>query len=77
MKYTIPIAVAFMALSLGAFMARPSWEASLSFVTASALFGFLCWLERNRTDEFRALREEFAQVKNEVSNVAIRLGWGG
>ena len=77
MKHAIPVSIFFMALSAADFIIKQSTGAVLLFTVSALVFAFLAFLERGRDDRLDAIQKEIAQIRNEISSVAMRLGWGG
>lgn len=77
MKYATPVSILFLACSLADFALSKTPVAACLAIAAAVLYGFICYLERNRSDEIADLRREFNEVKVIASNVAIKMGWDG
>lgn len=74
-KYLIPTSVVFMALSLGTFMVRGGLESVGAFGLASAVFGFLCFLERKQVEELDHIQAEIKTLRDQIANISVAIGW--
>ena len=48
-----------------------STGAFLCLAVALILFGFILWLERNKLDDLKGLKDEIASVKDKVNSIQL------
>lgn len=71
----IQIPVLFMAASLLAFFLNPSTQAVCLFTASSVLFGFFSWMDRNRVNDLKELKDRLDALQSKVA-VMHSLGMG-
>lgn len=75
MEKKMTVIIVFMAFALGPFCLNPTWETAIPFVAAAAVFALLSWIDRERTSELDAMKQQIQGMNDRLTNVMAHLGW--